>query len=136
MTYVDDCLKVLPSGLERATLRLLSYRVGEDMAILRNELVKAISAYPGLDQVSDRQVRKSIEILRHRGIRICNLQDGDGYFVAATEDEYQRFKAHYVARARTIFLVIRAMDEKRVIEIVDGEVIEPEESAVQGSLGI
>jgi hypothetical protein len=134
MTYVDDYLRNLPSGLERATLRSLSFRVGEEQAILRNELVKTISAYPGLSEVSDRQVRKAIEILRHRGIRICNLQDGDGYFIAATEDEYQRFKAHYGARARTIFSVIRAMDEKRQVEIVDGELIEPEPPVVQMNL--
>lgn len=59
----------------------------------------------------DRQLRKSIERLRRQGHLICNLGNGDGYFLASTKDEYQDFRSVYGAHAFPIMETIRALDQ-------------------------
>ena len=121
-TIIDD----MPLGLDKAILRALSYHIGKESAIERNNLLLTIREIPlsGFDSVEDRQIRKSIETLRRKGARICNEVKGDGYFIAANEQEYQEFRLKYTAYARSIFITAKAMDECREIEIKDGEIIE------------
>ena len=72
----------------------------------------------------DRRVRLAIEYFRNMGIRVCHkdvcIARGDGtkeifqgYFLAATEKEYQEFRARYVNYAKTIEDTARAMDHQR-----------------------
>lgn len=58
----------------------------------------------------DRQVRDAIASLRMDGHLICNQRDGDGYYVAKDQAEYDAFKAWYAASALTINRTVSAMD--------------------------
>ena len=133
--YVSTHLRNLPDGLEREILKQLSFgnHYGNENACNREKLLSMIRIFTkGLNKTSDRQMRVGIENLRNKGVRICNAVDGDGYFIAKTDEEYQQFRLKYGAYARSIFRTIKAMDEGK--EVMDGEIIEPAESIVQGSL--
>lgn len=69
--------------------------VGRKNAVRRQELRAVV-------RMSDRRMRKAIEDDRKAGYRICNEQDGSGYYIAADEAEWERFAAAQRARAMTI----------------------------------
>src|SRR3989304_5961364 len=92
----------LPPGLEKAVLSILARCAGQKRAGGRGRLVELARLSPGLGQASDRQVRKAIENLREQGVLICNLLDGEGYFMADTLEEYQAFRAQYGSYAFTM----------------------------------
>ena len=100
----------LPPGLEKAVLSILARCAGQKLAVGRGRLVELARLSPGLGQASDRQVRKAIENLREQGVLICNLLDGEGYFMADTLEEYQAFRAQYGSYAFTMLEKIKAMD--------------------------
>ena len=100
----------LPPGLEKAVLSILARCAGQKLAVGRGRLVELAKLAPGLGQASDRQVRKAIENLREQGVLICNLLDGEGYFMANTLEEYQAFRAQYGSYAFTMLEKIKAMD--------------------------
>ena len=58
----------------------------------------------------DSEMRLAIQSLREKGNMICNLEDGSGYFIAKTMEEYEAFRLKYTARASTIFKAVLAMD--------------------------
>lgn len=101
--------------LDHWVLYQLMQHVGAANAVLRAELVRAVF---DVDLVRhdvqrdplDRQVRESIERMRHQGALVCNLGSGDGYFMAATLEEYQAFRAMYGSHAFPILDAIREMD--------------------------
>ena len=89
---------------------------GQEMAIRRWNLCMKIfgldAAYERSDgNPYDRQLRKSIERLRREGYLICNLGNGDGYFLAETQEEYQKFRAVYVSHAAPVMETARMMDK-------------------------
>ena len=59
----------------------------------------------------DRRIRDGIERLRNNGHMICNMGSGDGYYIAATIEEYQEFRLKYGRHAFPIIQTIRRMDE-------------------------
>ncbi len=104
-------------ALDHEMLYVLMQHVGEEHGILRSRLVERIFDVvvrfvrdPDTD-ASDRSVRHSIERLRHQGHMICNMGNGEGYYLAATVEEYQRFRAMYGAHAVPILEAIREMDK-------------------------
>lgn len=103
-------IEELPAGLERIVARTLSHAVGEASAIRRAYFLELVHRVPGLEDVSDRQLRKAIENLRDQGMHICNLSDGDGYFLAGTYREYLDWRGKYGSYAFTILARIQAMD--------------------------
>jgi len=109
-TAIHAQLEELPPGLEKAVLSILSRCAGQKRAVGRGRLVELARLAPGLGQASDRQVRKAIENLREQGVLICNLLDGEGYFMADTLEEYQAFRAQYGSYAFTMLEKIKAMD--------------------------
>ena len=107
---ITAALEELPPGLEKAVLSILARCAGQKLAVGRGRLVELARLAPGLGQASDRQVRKAIENLREQGVLICNLLDGEGYFMADTLEEYQAFRAQYGSYAFTMLEKIKAMD--------------------------
>jgi hypothetical protein len=108
-TYAAQ-IEILPAGLERIVARTLSHAEGQSKAIMRDYFLELVHQVPGLEDVSDRQLRKAIENLRGQGMLICNLANGDGYYLAGNEAEYQAFRGKYGSYAFTILDKIRAMD--------------------------
>jgi len=58
----------------------------------------------------DRTVRKEIELLRKKGIRICSTTGKAGYWLAKTEAEYKDFRRNYGSRLWEGIRTLRAMD--------------------------
>lgn len=96
-------------------MAVLQFHVGQSQAINRWELVVKVFG-PGKDlprtdaNPFDRAVRKAIEHLRHTGEMICNLGDGSGFFLPASHEEYNAFRACYGSHAFPIMEAIHEMD--------------------------
>jgi len=100
----------VPDGLLPIVEVTLKYAVGIDKAVGRDRLLEISRGMPMLRKVADRQVRAAIEELRERGMPICNMEGGDGYFLAKSMIEYQQFRAKYGSHALTLLKRIKSMD--------------------------
>jgi len=100
----------IPEGLYHIVKVTLQGALGEEKAISRDRILEISRSMPLLWGVDDRQVRAAIEDLREEGYPICNMEGGDGYFIADSMEEYQSFRKKYGAHAITIFNRVRAMD--------------------------
>lgn len=89
--FSDEEVRELPESCMDVLAHLM---FGKDNAITRTQL----SIRTGL---SDRQVRRSIEILR-RDYLICNDQDGKGYYRPRDTKEIRRYFKQEDARAKAI----------------------------------
>ena len=69
---------------EKVLLGLKLNRVGKATAITNKEMIEGLSRI-GFEKVSDTVIRKIINQLRHEGHAVCS--SGNGYYLAATEDE-------------------------------------------------
>lgn len=146
MKYIQTIIDNMPVGLERSLGRILSQRVGKVNAIEREELLELVRKQPGCKRVQDRQMRKMIQTLREKGIRICHFERREsneetgsvrtifGYYLAGNETEYNEFRAWYLSYANTIWKAVRSMDARREILTADGTVEPPPGIEVQGNL--
>jgi len=76
----------LPPGIDRAVMRILTERVGQENAIIRGAFVAMVKAY-GYN-VTERQVRYCVNQLRKRGVPICSTGgESGGYWYASDWDE-------------------------------------------------
>lgn len=136
----QDIIDSTPVGLERGLGRILSLRVGKDNAIERDELLVLVREQPGCRKTQDRQMRKMIQTLREKGIRICHFErreDGKtvfGYYLAGNDTEYNEFRMWYLSYANTIWKAVRSMDEKREVLTPEGNVEPPAGMETQGQL--
>jgi predicted DNA-binding transcriptional regulator YafY len=107
---VDDLIKSLPAGLDRAILRQLSWFKGRDNAISRNDLVTAL-AECGF-HVSERQARACISQFRKSGVLIGSLPGvNGGYYMIQSLAEFDEFKrTEYLAKIRDMQETLAAMD--------------------------
>ena len=72
--------------------------------------------------VGDRTARRMIEELREQGVRVCGVNDTEGYWICKTQQEYERFRRDYTAKARTIYRRTKNMDahtDERQVDIFD-----------------
>ena len=100
----------VPEGLIRIIRVTLEYALGPKKAVERSRLLEISRGMPMLRRVSDRQVRAAIEVLREEGLPICNMERGDGYFLATSMAEYQQFRTKYGSHAFTLLKRVKAMD--------------------------
>lgn len=106
----DGLLTSMPAGVERSTLRVLSFHVGQKNAITRPDLLAALST-SGFT-VGDRQMRVTITDLRKAGHLICSSSGDGGYYIAETVDEYREFaRVEYESKITDMAETLRAMDE-------------------------
>lgn len=104
--------------LDREVFFIVNQHRGEENAILRWDLVGMVF---GADVVIlpmrtnnnpyDRRVRDSIERWRAAGQHLANAGDGNGYYMANTREEYERFKQYYLGAAYRKLQVVYVMDE-------------------------
>lgn len=85
---------------------------GRENAKKRWQLVQEIG-------LSDRQVRKLIELAQQEGYPVINYQDGAGYYLAADDRELVRYQRQEIARANAIIRKARKM-EVSYGNIIDG----------------
>jgi hypothetical protein len=100
----------MPKGIERDTLRVISYHIGKERAIGRTALVASLSEQ-GIHS-NERAVRFVIRDLRREGHLICSTPgDNGGYYLASNLAEYQDFRqAEFVAKIIDMNETVRAMD--------------------------
>ena len=86
---------------------------GHDLATTRTSIVM-------MTGINDRTVRQVIEELRNDGLLICNDQDGNGYYLAETDDEilkqYRRDCAHAMSilkRLKKFRWAVREIEQGR-----------------------
>ena len=91
---------------------------------MRDEILKQMLAEASQDKpvtretimhtfrISDLSARKMIEDLREQGVRVCGQNTDKGYWIAKTQEEYERFRRDYVAKATTLFRRARKIDEE------------------------
>lgn len=79
----------MPVGLERAVLRALSYHLGKEHAVNKEQLI----ADAGMNGfvVGEREIRLAINELRHAGEPICSSSGSSGYWIAEGWDELSEF---------------------------------------------
>jgi hypothetical protein len=116
MTDYKELLGEMPVGLDRAVLRVLSYRRGRDRAVGRTELVN-LTAAEGF-RVHERALREQIKQLRRAGHLICSMPGEDGgYYLAKDLVEYQEFKRmEFEGKIADMAETLRAMDAAAVKE--------------------
>lgn len=104
-------IEALDPGLERAVLRTLEKRVGREMAISRQELVKTIVSLGC--SASDRAIRAKINELRKQGVLICSAGGHDGgYWLAKDRQEVDAFLgAEIRSKAMDLLETANAMSE-------------------------
>jgi len=112
MNY-QTILNDMPYGLEKHILQALSNRVGKDNAIKRSSLLSTINSIPGFENVSDRQLRKSINDLRKAGNLIASLATEDGgYYLISSLEEFDEFiQRELGAKIADMSLTVKAMSE-------------------------
>jgi hypothetical protein len=102
------------TSLDNAVIYFPNQHHGRDNAIARRELVRLVYGDEAAENqdnnnMEDRHTRESIERWREKGMHICNM--GNGYFMAATRDEYEAFKKFYLGASFRKFDIIGGMDK-------------------------
>jgi len=101
--------------LDRTVLHILLFHQGKQNRIDRWELVSQVFGGPvepefqNDDNAYDRDIRYAVGRLRAEGYLICDLGDGAGRWIAATEKEFWEFYSYYVKPIKSKADVARAM---------------------------
>jgi hypothetical protein len=121
----------IPKSIPELLYDMVKKAIGHDRAISRETIQSVFLDRYNVD-IDDRMIRKAAEAIRNNGVRLIDLEDGRGFFIAQTEEEYQHFRARYGSHAFTILRTIRAMDNGvNAAEITDDEIIATKPTAVQ-----
>ena len=112
-------LAAMPSGLERAVLKVIS-KYGSSRPISRGELVLHVTQSGFC--ASERQVRETIKTLRRQGHLICSTPGTDGgYYMAQIRIEYDNFRqAEFAAKISDMAETMRTMDAAARAQFGDG----------------
>lgn len=128
--------KELPDGLTRWVLNIVASCKGRDKAITRERINEILLRYHNME-ISERTLRRVMEEIRRMGIRLCDLEDGSGLFIAKTQAEYDAFKLRYASHAWSLIKTVRAMDEEvSVDELLDKPMEEITVQPVQMRFGL
>lgn len=106
--------------LDKNVLFWLEKHIGKDNAIERWQLVELVYGAPvplplrNDDHPQDRDIRYSVGRLRSQGHLICDLGDGNGRWIAASEKEFWEFYGYYVKPIKARADVARAMKSAAV----------------------
>lgn len=112
----DSIIQQMEPGTERAVLRVISMHAGQENAISREELARALNQLGfGLEAAAmtfDRKIRYAISSLRKAGVLICSSSGDHGYYIARDQDEYEAFAAaEYRAKISDMATTLSAMDK-------------------------
>ena len=101
--------------LDREVLFILSRHQGKENRIERWDLVERVFGEPvdpvfqNDDNLYDRDIRYSVGRLRAAGHLICDMGDGAGRWMAATEKEFWEFYGYYIKPIKSRADVARAL---------------------------
>jgi hypothetical protein len=91
--YYDALLSSLPTGLEKAILKVLRYHEGETDGIFKNDLIVELANIGYSSVVDERQLRIAIYNLRKQGVLIGSSSE-HGYFMIRNLKEFDDFAAN------------------------------------------
>ena len=111
----------LPKGVSKDLLMILDSCRGKEKAISRELINETLERYHNYT-LEERAMRLAIENIRNMGIRLCDLENGAGLFIAETQEEYDKFKMRYGKHAFSLIKTIRAMDKHVSVETLDDSV--------------
>lgn len=101
--------------LDREVLYILQQHQGKENRIDRWDLVERVFGGPvepvfrNDDNLYDRDIRYAVGRLRAAGHLICDLGDGAGRWMAATEKEFWEFYSYYIKPIKSRADVARAL---------------------------
>ena len=107
--------KFTDENLDKYLLYVLGQHVGKEKAVDRWDLVETVfgeyvpAHLRNDDNPMDREIRYGVSRLRAQGHLICDLGNGNGRYLAATEAEFWELYQYYVKPIRTRAAVARAM---------------------------
>jgi hypothetical protein len=107
--------KFSEADLDKYLLYVLNSHVGKEKAVERWDLVETVfgehvpAPLRNDDHPQDRDIRYAIGRLRKQGHLICDLGDGNGRYLAATEAEFWELYNYYVKPIKARAEVARAM---------------------------
>lgn len=110
----------LPKGVNVHLMNILNSCRGADKAVSRERINELLDRYHGY-VLEDRAMRLAVEKIRNMGIRLCDLEDGSGLFIADNQAEYDQFKMRYGKHAFSLIKTIRAMDKNVSVETLDDD---------------
>lgn len=113
----------LPKGVNTDLMNILNPCRGAEKAISRERINELLDRYHNYT-LDDRGMRLGVERIRNMGIRLCDLEDGSGLFIANNQAEYDQFKMRYGKHAFSLIKTIRAMDKNVSVETLDDDSIE------------
>ena len=90
---------------------------GAENAIDRYDLLRNVREILG--DISDREMRRMLEVSRQNGNIIINFQNGKGYFRPDKEEEIERYIRQEEARAKTIFFNLKSA--KKALRALKGQ---------------
>jgi hypothetical protein len=108
-SFYETLIAQMPAGLERAILRVPSDHIGKENTITKPKLLQDLARL-GFHQ-HERQVRECIEIPRNHGHLIGASSGDGGYFIIATDEEWQAYYAEENGRAMKILERLSAQKE-------------------------
>lgn len=104
--FYEELIRSMPAGLERAVLSVLRFHIGKENAVSKKQLLADLTRL-GFHQ-HERQVRECIEGLRNHGHLIGASSGEGGYFIMATDEEWQAWYAEETSRAQKILSRLKA----------------------------
>lgn len=133
ITYKTDL--DLPAGVERWLYSIVKNCIGAEKAVGRDRINELLSKYHGIE-LDDRALRRVVEKIRNRGVRLADLEKGGGLFICKTDEEFRAFKIRYASHAWTLIKTMRAMEKGVPVEDLtdDIDVLEQEPEPVQMEL--
>ena len=90
---------------------------GADNAITRDELLKVAAYF--VEGITDRGMRRLLEVSKQNGNIIINMQDGRGYFRPETREEIEMYIRQEERRAKTIHFNLKAA--KKALRKMEGQ---------------
>lgn len=113
IVYAID--KDIPSGTERWVYSIVKNCIGAERAITREGINKILAQYHDIE-LDNRAMRLVVEKIRNRGVRLADLENGEGLFICRTEEEFRQFKIRYGKHGYTLMRTIRAMEKGVPVE--------------------
>ena len=111
-SIMNKSINSLPQ-IAQITYKILINHKGRENGLPDQQLMDQLRSFPQYKNIVMRDRRLVIERLRKEGVRICNMQDGHGWFIAVSDQEYFEFRALYGKRAFEMIKTIKAMDRQK-----------------------
>ena len=103
-----DCTTHRTSGQGRIPLRIEAYLLRGHPNALSNEHLQNVTG------LGSRQVTQAVQDARRRGVPVLSSSHPGGYYIAATEEEKERFLRSMGHRAKEIIATLRCLERTKV----------------------